>query len=161
MLYGDMDIAASTCRHATWLQMLHGYMVTWPCLITNTLVPPTRGLADLKGTVGDALRRSEGSFEEAVEQPNLSRKQWISGETSLPAQVASAVALQLIPWRAIQRFESETYCQGYIDFHVGDEVVPLPTPPGEDDAQWMYGRNGTHTGWFPAKFVEESLESFR
>ena len=81
-------------------------------------------------------------------------------ETILPAQVASRVGVQLAPWRAIQWFESEAYGEGYIDLHVGDEIMPLPTPAGEDDAQWMYGRNGTHTGWFPAKFVEESLESF-
>ena len=82
-------------------------------------------------------------------------------ETSLPAQAASAVAPQLIPCRAIQRFESKTYGEGYIDLHVDDEIVPLPTPPGEEDARWMYGRNGIHIGWFPAAFVQESPESFR
>ena len=76
-------------------------------------------------------------------------------EASLPTRLPSAVALQPIPWRAIQRFESETYGEGYIDLHVGDDIVQLQAPPGEEDAQWMYARNGTHTGRFPAKFVKE------
>ena len=65
----------------------------------------------------------------------------VVSEISLPAQVAPAMALQLIPCRVIKRFMSETYGEGYMDLRVGDEIVPLPTQPGEDDARWMYGHH--------------------
>jgi hypothetical protein len=57
----------------------------------------------------------------------------------------------------LRRFESETSGEGYIALLVGDEIVQLQTQPGEEDAQWMYRRNGTNTVRFPAEFVDGSL----
>ena len=48
MLPDDIDTASSTCRHAAWLQRLHGYIVTWAYLILNSLVAPQGGTIDVE-----------------------------------------------------------------------------------------------------------------
>ena len=95
---------------------------------TTYIVRRSQGRSVITNAPEDISQNGQGATAGMAEGSEVS-------ETSLPTQVASAVALQLIPWRAIQRFESEAYGEGYIDLHVGDEIVPLPTPPGEDDTQ--------------------------